>query len=297
MSTIPLSRLFTLGDTNDTTLSGSFSAGATSLNVFVTSVTDASAIKIAYFCVKGDVTISTVSAGWTKLAQDSVGVASPFTVAVFYADGSAGACEATWTGSFACLARMVTYSADFGSVGIGAFSVRTTSGFPSITTSITTTEDAATVLSLTALNVATFYNSASDGFAQVYHSSSATAAITSAIAQKTLPISGSASGTHDFFALNANHVGFQIELFYENPSAPTGLETYDTEVVAWAVGDSTSFLDSEVIAWVTEIIGLEMSDSEVIAWVRNNTGIAVPDSEIIAWLRIVLSGRRPLYVN
>ena len=297
MSTIPLSRLFTLGDTNDTTLSGSFSAGATSLNVFVTSVTDASAIKIAYFCVKGDVTISTVSAGWTKLAQDSVGVASPFTVAVFYADGSAGACEATWTGSFACLARMVTYSTDFGSVGIGASSVRTSTGFWVGTTGITTTEDDAIVLSLTAINIVNAYNSTDDGFTEVYESISGTAAISSAIAEKALPTSGSASGDHVFFATSSNHVGFQIELFYEEAPAPTGLETYDTEVVAWAVGDSTSFLDSEVIAWVIEITGLQMSDSEVIAWVRNNTGIAVPDSEIIAWLRIVLSGRRPLYVN
>ena len=172
-------------------------------------------LMLAVISIKSNATVTTATAGWTKLAQDNSG--ANFTQALFIAASNAANPVFTWTGAVACFGMIVPIqnpSSPLRVSGVGAASVTSGSGTTHTSTSINTTEPLSLAVYIDTSNVNTAMAQPT-GWTEAIDLAAATAVGRVVVGSKDIAVEGDPSGAISVTGSSGNWVQRQIEVSLE----------------------------------------------------------------------------------
>lgn len=248
-------------------------SSGTSLAPAKPTVDSAAGLLVASVCSKNNATHTTVTPGWTKIAQTNSGAS--FTASIWIALESAAAPTFSWTGAAAGHAQIAYYSDPANGVNNGISVTGTTgSGTTSTHTSTGFNSDAADTLAIyTDACAANTAIATPAGWTENVDNGSATSTTRQAFGSRSLAASGSASGNVSIVGGAAAWVQFQIEI----------------KGLAAAPGFQVSKLG--VGAFVEPPAGFDVSKVSVSAWLETND-VRFSKLEVAAWLDRANRSRR-----
>lgn len=225
------------------------SAGATTLTPAKPTVLGQGGILLAVVTTKNNETHSTVTGGWTKLAQINSGAS--FTASLWIAPEGSSAPVFTWTSSVACSAQIAYYVGVDGPIESGGIGGSTNNNGTTSTHSTaafnTTKNDALVVyVDVSAANTAL---AAPAGWTENNDTGSATDAGRTVFGSKAVTTSGTSSGAISVTGAAAAWVQWQVELYRKD-------------------GNTAEFSKAEVDAWLDPPSGFSASKIEFAAWLE-----------------------------
>lgn len=251
-----------------------------------TAATDTVGVLIAIVDVRSNATITTATAGWTKLSQTNSGAG--YTQALFIAPTSAAAPLMTWTGAVACSARIAHFSDcnnPLETTIVGASSVATGSTSTIAATSINTTKDNSSVIVITGVAAGGNSGMSPAGWEQIWRDNLGTPSRSQTGSIAYLGSSGSPSPSFSISAPSASAwVANEIELLYQDPAAAISASSADITRVQ-NPEDGMNAASSDIATVQSHGSGISTASAEAVALQSSGLGIGVGEAEVVLILR------------